>query len=569
MSEQIEDRRLVFFIDNIVRQPFSTPIDPENKPMVLTSHENVVKKGEVIATAILASDVSKYSGSYDIQPFIQLGEGDNVQFDAHKQEYVALCYGFAKVTDTRKIAVQPLIFTSKNKLAGYMFIYETKGYDMPELADIKETLEMAGVVYPLEDDKIKAQLDKIEENKALLGTRIAVAKGTKPKNGQIEHVVLIKQKEEKVGTLRSDGSMDFKERHFVTKVESGEHICEFKPYIPAENGYTIYGEPIPGKMLGEKKYKIGHGLVTQKDNPNIYVAEYEGALEIDTSGKISVENKIEIRSDVDLNTGNLNVNGSIEIKGTIKPGFEVKATGNIIVNQSIEDAYVEAGGDIIVAHGILGKDKGTCRVVAKGNIQTKFIQHANIKAGGRINVKESIVQSEVFSKETVHVDANVIGGTIIGKNGLDVGVAGSTSFQKTVLIAGKDPEIEEKVNILNKKIKDLSLQYKEHIEDMKMQFGENFLRDLGNFVKGLIGARKVKFVEMLKQLKEFNSTINKVTAEREELKEKIYFPKPPTIVIHGKVYPEVFIQIRNSKKKIEKVNDATTFREDPELKCII
>ena len=349
MAEQIQERKLVFFIDSFVRKPFNQPIDQErNTPMTLTSSENIVRPGDVVAVVISETEVGKYQGAYDIQPFLQLGEGKNIIFDDHKQEFKAACYGFAKVTDTRKIEVDPLVFPSKSKLMGYMFIYQTKRYEFPTLKDVKRSMEAAGIVYAIEDEKVNQQLSKIVENPQYEGTRILVGKGVKPKDGQIEHVILLKEKDSKVGTLREDGSMDYKEKDFVTKVTSGEQICELKPYIAAQSGYTIFGEPVAGKMLGEKKYKIGTGLVPATENNYIYVAQTEGALQVTTDFKISVENKVVIKKDVDLNTGNLNINGTIEIGGSILPGFIVKATGSIIVNQSIEDATVEAGGDIIV-----------------------------------------------------------------------------------------------------------------------------------------------------------------------------------------------------------------------------
>ncbi len=569
MAEEIKDRRLVFYIDSIVRQPFSRPIDPENKPMYPNSYENIVKKGDMLCKAVLVDQAGEYSGKYDVQPYFKIGTDNSVNYDDFKQEFKANCYGFAHINDKRKIVVHPLIYTSKSKLVGYMYIFKSKNNTLPTLAEIKETMQIAGVRYPIDDNKIQAQLNKIKQNENLIGTRILVAQGKKPKDGQIEHVVLLKQKEDKIGTLREDGSMDFKNKSFITKVDIGEPICELKPRLEPQEGYTIYGEPIPGKMLGKKKFKLGTGLVPSKEKPNIYVSEFEGALDINSRKKVSIENKVEVKSDVDLNTGNLNINGSILIHGTIKPGFEVKATRNIIIGKSIEDAHVEAGGDIIVSHGILAKDKEACTIIAEGNVETKFIQHATIKAKGTVKVKESIIQSDVFSKEMVIVGANVIGGTILGKNGLDIGTAGSSSFQKTVLITGKDPDVEEKIQELDKEIKHISETYKEHIDDMKMQFGENFLHNITNFAKGLIGARKLKFVEMLKKLKEFNTQINEATTKREELKENIEFPRPPTIKITEKIYPEVFLQIKNSKKKVELETDSTTYREDPELKCII
>ena len=74
---------------------------------------------------------------------------------------------------------------------------------------------------------------------------------------------------------------------------------------------------------------------------------------------------------------------------------------------------------------------------------------------------------------------------------------------------------------------------------------------------------------MLKKLQDHNKIITGASHEREKLKELIVFPKPPTISIKERIYPEVFIQIRDAIKKIDKENDTTTYREDPELKIII
>jgi len=570
MNQEIAQRKIVFFIDSIVRNPFSTPLNEDiNKPMILTSASNIVKEGDIIATVILENEMSKFSASYDIQPFLQLGEGKNVVFDAHTQEYKALCYGFARVTDTRKMEVQPIIFPSRNKLQAFMYIYQTKNYEFPNINDIKKSLQYEGIIYPAKDETIEKQLLRILEHNELEGTAIIVASGVKPVDGQIEHVILKKVTEKKVGTLREDGSMDYKEKEYLTKVATNELICELKPYIPAQNGYDVYGQPIPAKMLGEKKYKIGKNLVPSKENPNLYVASKEGVLQIDSSFKINVENTVYIKKDVDINTGNLNINGNIEIGGSVQPGFRVSATGSILVGMSVEDAMLEAGSDIIINNGILGKSPESCIIKANGNVAVKFVQNAKIFSGSVVRVKESVVQSEVNARDSIQIGGYVIGGRVVGKNGIEVGTAGSSSFTKTLIIAGRDFEIEEKIENMNNEIKVLQKGYKDHIDDMKMNFGEGFLKDMANFVKGLIGPRKVKFVTMLKELKDFNTKINDLTAEREKLKESIIFTKPPTIIIKAKAYPEVYIQIKNSIKKIDKEMDATSFREDPELKVII
>ena len=67
-----------------------------------------------------------------------------------------------------------------------------------------------------------------------------------------------------------------------------------------------------------------------------------------------------IKGNVDYDYGNIDFNGSVHITGSVLPGFTVKAKGDIVVDKNVEDAYLEAGGDINVKMGISGK--GSCKV---------------------------------------------------------------------------------------------------------------------------------------------------------------------------------------------------------------
>ena len=62
------------------------------------------------------------------------------------------------------------------------------------------------------------------------------------------------------------------------------------------------------------------------------------------------------------------------------------------------------------------------------------MQNAKVVAGAKVMIKESVVQCDITSKDTVNIGTSVVGGRVVGKNGLEVGVAGSHSYTKTVLV---------------------------------------------------------------------------------------------------------------------------------------
>ena len=51
---------------------------------------------------------------------------------------------------------------------------------------------------------------------------------------------------------------------------------------------------------------------------------------------------------VDLTTGNINFEGSLQVRGDISATMEVRVTGDVVVNGTMEAALVEAGGNVTV-----------------------------------------------------------------------------------------------------------------------------------------------------------------------------------------------------------------------------
>ena len=74
-------------------------------------------------------------------------------------------------------------------------------------------------------------------------------------------------------------------------------------------------------------------------------------------GKVFVSSVFEVPADVDNSIGNVEYAGNVHVAGNVKGGFEVRAKGDIIVEGVVEDALLEAGGQIIVKRGIHGMGK--------------------------------------------------------------------------------------------------------------------------------------------------------------------------------------------------------------------
>lgn len=57
---------------------------------------------------------------------------------------------------------------------------------------------------------------------------------------------------------------------------------------------------------------------------------------------------------MDLSTGNIDFEGSVQVNGNVSSNFVIRAGGNVIISGVVEGAYIEAGGNIIIARGMNG-----------------------------------------------------------------------------------------------------------------------------------------------------------------------------------------------------------------------
>ena len=70
------------------------------------------------------------------------------------------------------------------------------------------------------------------------------------------------------------------------------------------------------------------------------IAARSGHLEF-ANNAFHVRPVLEIKGDVDYGTGNIDFNGDVHIFGDVREGFDVRATGTIIINGLVEAATVE------------------------------------------------------------------------------------------------------------------------------------------------------------------------------------------------------------------------------------
>lgn len=569
-------KAIIYYIDPGISRIFIEKTDEEgNKSMVLSSPNNFVDRNEIIAKIInidsadeAADHIDEGYKYYKIIKYIPIKAGDGVYYDETSSAYRASHYGFARFDrGTSKLTLVEPLQIPKNKIKAYFLIHPTKLNKIPNYSDIEEILVNRKIFSSLDKDEIDKQLKVIDVEQPKLH-RIVVAAGQEPVNGYDEYFTPLVKTEKDAGKILEDGRIDFKGVSSVIEVKKGQEILKKIPGVKEKDGYNIFGENVPAKMEEPKGYQRGENIVQSGGDESIYVAAIDGCLELKKRA-ISVSPVAVIKGNVDYETGNIDFEGSVHVHGSIISGFSVKARDNVLVGKNVEDAYIEAGGDVKVKLGIGGK--GSTTIYAGGMVKAKYIINSKIEAAKEIVSEDSIINSNVFSNDKITViskHGKIIGGETTALYDIIVNESGVIKENKTVLTVGKNLFIERELKKIEEEIKPVQEQVDEATARIKLSFGEELFNNPKEYIKILPPVKKKNCIEMLSKLTALNKELTVVKEKYDKVREKLKLEREPTITIRDKAFPGTIVKIKNSVRLIEKTFENVKFYEDKEQKII-
>lgn len=314
---------------------------------------------------------------------------------------------------------------------------------------------------------VVVELDVEAINKTLLegGTNVRVGYGRAPvpaADGYFE--ILVDNVKKRSPHLNEQGLADFRDLGEIVTVKPGDPLMRIVEPTAGEPGLTVTGKDIPVKPGKKVAFPAGlEGVMVDPADPHLLVAAISGC-PIVTQNAVRVEAIYHVKN-VDLHTGNITYDGGVHVAGDIKSGMTVKATGDIHVEGTMENAILEAGGDVTVKCGVLGSDedydtsskKILATIKCGGSCTVKFAQNAHIFAGNGIFIHETSIQSELTAAHQIIVGdkdshkGDIIGGVARAAMLVRAHDLGSDENTRTVVIAGNDKNLHERLRECDKK----------------------------------------------------------------------------------------------------------------------
>jgi uncharacterized protein (DUF342 family) len=362
-----------------------------------------------------------------------------------------------------------------DRMAAFLTVLPAMGGKSASLEAAKAALAGDKIVFGIRDASI------LEAIGPLAGQRVEVAAGTPPKPGKdawLEPLVEVNaQRHPKIG---DDGHVDFRDLGGFPSVAPGTSVMRRHPPEKGIPGRNVLGENVATGDGKDLQFAVRlQGVEPDPADRNVLRATAAGQPILQRDG-VTIEAVMKLDR-VDLSTGNVDILGSIEIKGDVQSGMRVKASGDITVVGTVESAEIIAGGDVIARGGIVGHDaqgapdskkENTARIHAHGNVKARHIENAIVMAEQSVYVDETLVACDVMAIDQVVVGTekgnskgHIMGGFVRATTRVKADEVGAPGASQTRIFVGANPLLQK---ALDHEKERLAAKLKEHGELTKV-----------------------------------------------------------------------------------------------------
>lgn len=366
-----------------------------------------------------------------------------------------------------------IIKIDSDRMAARLTLIPPYGGTPVAMSQVEQALQEKGVVNGIKTDAIKA---------ALKGGDVAdhiIAQGLLPEPGtDAQFQSLLPEMRERKPQEDEHGNVDYRELGGIIVVKQGTPLMRRIPPTAGKNGQDVTGQVLMPKAGKDVQFasRLQGAQLDPSDN-NLLLAAITGQPKIVPNG-VTVDPTISVKI-VDISTGNMSFDGAIIIKGDVKEGMKVHASGDVMVGGTVEAAEIEAGGNVVIKGGVIGRSEHTAdpnavpvfnaRIVSKGSISARYAENVYMEAGVDINIEEYSMHNHLVSLNQILVGKSggkkgrIIGGSTCATGLVQAGKIGSNAGFLTKIRVGFNPLLHAKLDKLK-----LEIEAKEkELEDIK------------------------------------------------------------------------------------------------------
>lgn len=334
---------------------------------------------------------------------------------------------------------------------------------------------------------------------------------------------------------------------------AGQRLAVVHPPEPGTPGVSVLGRPIapvPGKAA---LLRPGSNTAPDTKDGSAICATAAGNIVV-ADGRIEVQPVLTIRGGLDYTSGKIDFAGSIVVQGDIAGEVVIRAGGSLTVHGNVDDADIEAGGDVVVDKGFVGRGKG--RIVAGGSVSLLHLLNQSVTAARDVRIARESVNGAICAGGRVEAPAAVFaGGSICADGDVVAGTIGSSDGAGAKVRVGRRGRILERITASERELKQAEARLGEVKEAVyrlvRLQL------DAG----GLDEAKRAALGRLQEAQKQLPQQIAALRAEQQSLKEEMKVNQAVTITVHGTIYDNTMMEINGIRKMVDAALEGVIFRE--------
>lgn len=422
------------------------------------------------------------------------------------------------------------VTVSDNGMSAYILIPPPNTPDVKYTAtQIIETLHHAGITTGIMSDAIADFLASSEYNRP-----VPIAQGIPAVNGvdgfftyHFKTTLDNKPKE------LPDGSVDYRSIDLYEPVTAGSVIATYTPAVPGINGVTVKGTVVNAMPGKEQKPLKGTGFSISEDLTT-YTSQLNGKIEFNCD-TITITNVMEIKSDVDIASGDIVFDGDVIIHGNVLSGSMIHAGGELTILGNVEGAYIFSDGNMQIKGGMQGSGKGV--VECNSDVWGKFFEQSTLRIKGDLH-SNSLLNCNAYVMKNIYITGKrgiIVGGDTVSIGSIEATIVGNAAEAKTKLSAGMTDVMMHEVGTLEKRV----LETKENLSKLKQVLSQmNSMENVDKEPK-LIAMRK----RIIVSIKILEDQLSESSASLDYNLSAISEYSTPRIVVRKFLYPGTGIML--------------------------
>jgi len=284
---------------------------------------------------------------------------------------------------------------------------------------------------------------------------VVVVRGREAKPGREAQI-------ERFGRSTSDGDLEpLSDRAIERSSEhplfcrAGDVVLRYRPPQPGEAGHDAWGNTLEPPEPADKSVTCGKN-VTADEAERDYTADVSGVV-IFNGPHVEVRKALVLNKDITGQSEPVDFDGEVHAKAGVRNGGQVRATGNIIVEGTVEAAEINSTqGDVILRSGVAGRHRAVIR--ASNDVITRFAENASLLAGRDVRIQVGTLHSRLIAGRAIEADqgkGHITGGAVMAGESVrakQLGGRGGVQTEATVGISKKTMDMLGRIDELSARV---------------------------------------------------------------------------------------------------------------------